>query len=146
MRWTMSERRVQFYLHCGCLEKENQELYAINQCEGGYHLRQDETKEPRANGKQWKHLIGEKRSRGKFALGLGAMRFEHKIMQILRRQEDLRENLLKEAAVALRMGQEWLSESPHKEEVALLRESRKMHLPGMMVRRAVKARLGGRLV
>ena len=49
--------------------------------EGCYDVRQDEKKELRVNGKQWKRLVGMKRSRGKLATGLGAQGFEHKIME-----------------------------------------------------------------
>ena len=44
----------------------------------------------------------------------------------LRRQEDLREELLKEAAVALSLGNEWPDVSPHKEELAQLQVSKNM--------------------
>ena len=37
---------------------------------------------PRVNRKQWERLGGEKRSRGKLAVGLGAVVSEHKIMEI----------------------------------------------------------------
>ena len=45
--------------------EENGEVYTRNFCEGCYNLLQDERKEPRVNGKQWKRLVGMKRSRGK---------------------------------------------------------------------------------
>ena len=52
-------------------------------------------------------------------LWLGAQDHRH-----LRGQEDVRDNLLEEAAAALSLG-----EAPHKEELALLQESKNMQLP-----------------
>ena len=83
----------------------------------------------------------EKRSRTELTVGLGSLGFEHKIMEIHAGKKIYAKNLLKEAAMALSVDNEWLNESPRKVDVALLQESRNMQCPGMMVRRAVKAGL-----
>ena len=85
-------------------------------------------------------MFGEKRSRGNLAVGLGSVGFEHKIKHIYAGKKIFGKNLLKDAGVASSMGKEWLDESPHKEaELALLQDSQNMQLPGMVVRKAVKA-------
>ena len=50
------------------------------------------------------------------------------------------ENLLKEGVVAVSLVKEWPSESPHKEEVALLQGSRNMQLAGMMMEKSDQGR------
>ena len=63
-------------------------------------------------------------------IGLGVMGFEHKIVDILRRQEDLGEEPVERSRAC--------AESD-KEELALLQQSENRRLPGIMVRRAVNA-------
>ena len=48
-------------------------------------------------------------------------------------------NLLREAVVAMSLGGEWIIETPHKEGLAMWRESRDMRLPAVMVQNAIKA-------
>ena len=77
-------------------------------CEGCYRVRQDERKGPRVNRKQ----VGEKRSRGKLAVGAEGV--EHKIMEMYASKKIYAEDLLKEAAAALNVGTLVLNGSPHK--------------------------------
>ena len=62
-------------------------------------------------------------------------------MEIYAGKKMYAKNLLEEAAAALRLGKEWPNESPHKKGLAVAQESNSLHLPGMMVRRAIKAGL-----
>ena len=55
-------------------------------------------------------------------------------------------SLLSAAATALQLGKSWPEESPFREEFALLRASDGLHLAGTMVRRAMRAGDGKRLV
>ena len=87
--------------------EEKGDLHMVNICESYHNQRQSERKEPQVSGKQWKRLFGMKRSRGELAVGLGAMGLRAQDHDYLRGQEDLRENLLKEAAVAPGLGMEW---------------------------------------
>ena len=48
-------------------------------------------------------------------------------------------NLLEEATEALSLGSTWINESPHKEELALLRESQDLLVPGRVVRKPLRA-------
>ena len=50
------------------------------------------------------------------------------------------------AAAALRLGKEWPDVSPHTEELAVLRVSKDMPLPDMMVRKSGQGGVGERLV
>ena len=56
-------------------------------------------------------MNGNQRSRGKLAVGLGAMGFEHKIMEIDKGKKIYSKNPLEEAAVSVGTGEE----SPHKD-------------------------------
>ena len=77
--------------------------------------------------------VGEERSRGKLSTGL-----ERKIMEGIAAKEIFAQNFSEEAAEAMSRGTEWFDETPHKEELSLLRESDDMRLPGITVRRAVR--------
>ena len=98
-------------------------------------LRQGERKEPVVKSRLSELPVAERRSRGKLAAGLGTHGLLLKIMEIPR------EKLLKDAAKAICLGKEWLEVYPHKGESALWRESGDMRLPGVTVRKAVKAGL-----
>ena len=50
------------------------------------------------------------------------------------------QNLHEEAASALKLGKGWPDESPHEEELTLLQLRNTLHLPGMLVRKAIKVR------
>ena len=79
--------------------------------------------------------------RSKLAVGLGAVGFEHKIKEIYAGKKISAKSLLKEAAVALGLGEEWPDVSPRKNELAVLQVSKNMQPPDIMVRRVVKAGL-----
>ena len=61
-----------------------------------------------------------------------------KIVEGFAAKEICAQNFSKGAAEAMSRGTEWFDETPHKEELALLRESDDMRLPGITVRRAVR--------
>ena len=80
-------------------------------------MRHGERKEVAISCKQLKNLVAGKRSR----------------------MNSHAKNLLEEAAVALSLGSTWSSESPHKQEPALARESQDLLVPGRIVRNAIRA-------
>ena len=65
--------------------------------------------------------------------------FEKKIWQCYAARKILAKSLLEDAAMVLILDNSWTEESPYKEELALLWESDSLHLPGLMVRRAIRA-------
>ena len=93
--------------------KDNGELYMMNVCKDCYCLRQRERKEPVVNGRQWKRRVRLKRWQGKLAAGLGALGFEHEIMDVYAGKEICAKNMLKDAAVAVSLAKGWPIESPH---------------------------------
>ena len=70
---------------------------------------------------------------------MGARGLEQQITEIYAAKKIYAKNLLKDAAEATSLGKEWPEVSPYKEEPALWRESTCMRLPGMMLRKAIKA-------
>ena len=123
----MPEGRFNDFDIAAMMVEENCELYTINYCEVCYNLRQDERKESGVKGKQWKRLVGAKRSPGKLAVGPSAIGFEHRIMNIHARKKIYAKNLQKEPAAAMSQGKEWVNESPHEEGLASLRRTRTCH-------------------
>ena len=87
----------QYFDTAAVIVAENGERHTLNLCESCYNLREDEKKEPKVNGEQWKTIVNEKRSRGKLATGLGAQGFEHKITELHAAKKIHAKNLLKEA-------------------------------------------------
>ena len=57
--------------------EENGELCTIN-----YNQWREERKEPTVNRRQWRRLVGEKRSQSRLAVGPGFLGLEHKTMEI----------------------------------------------------------------
>ena len=88
---------------------------------------------------QWKSTVGETRSRGKLSAGLGARGLENRIMKIYAAKKSQAKNLMKETADAMSLGTEWMNETPREVELALLRESQDLQVPGRTVREAIKA-------
>ena len=125
--------------------EENGELHTNNICKGRFNLRQDEKKETRANGKQ-KRRVAEERSRGKLATGLGAQGFKHKIMEFYAAKKIYAKNLLKEVAEAMRLGEEFHNETPHKEEWAVLQKKQEQATARNDGTESDQGGSGGRLV
>ena len=123
----------------GVMVDDNGELNMT--CESCYKLTQGDRKNPKVNGKQWTRLVGFKRSRGKLAVGLGALGIEHKIMDNYVDKKIYAKNLLKEAADPSSPGKRVAGCVSTRRRVAFLQDSKNMHLPGKMMRTAVKAGL-----
>ena len=66
----------------------------------------------------------------------GARRLENKIMESHAAKKIYAKNFLKEVANAMSLGKEWINDA----------KSKDMLVPGVMVRKAIKAGRGGRLV
>ena len=62
--------------------EESGELCTISLCRNFSAQRREERNEPAVNQRQWRRLVGEQRSRGKLAVGVGFLGVEHKIMDI----------------------------------------------------------------
>ena len=99
--------------------EDNGELHTMHIGRYCYNLRQGEWQEPRGNGRQWKLVVDETRSRGKFVLCLRT-RCVANDQGKLRGQEDLREKLDERSCGGNTSGKEWLEVSPYKKEVGFV--------------------------
>ena len=109
--------------------EDDGEPHTVNLCNGRYN----ERKVQRVNGKQWK------RSQGRVATGLGARGLEHKFMEMCVAKKIYATNMLKDATEAVSLGTERPETSPHKEELALLRQSKDIAAAEHDARQAIEA-------
>ena len=110
--------------------EDNDELHTVTLCRNCYSLRQGKRKEPTMTNRMWKG------ARGKLAVGVGTRGLEQ---ADIRGQEDQRGESAQSCDGGSKFGKELPDTSPHNEELALVRESKDMRLPGVTVRRAIKA-------
>ena len=92
-----------------------------------YNLRQGERKEPAIHNRQWKILVAGKKSRGTVSAGVCTRGVENQIWECYATRKMFARSS-EDAATALKLGKRW-TRGVARQELALLRESKSVHLP-----------------
>ena len=132
------EKGVQYFDLASVMVEDDGAPHTIIFCTKCNNLRQDERKEPVVSNKRWKIVVAEKRSRGKLSAGLDTRGFESRIWEWLRGRRGVCEKLTGGRGDGTEIGQQ-LDRGVAVQRRALLRESTSLHLPDIMVRRAIRA-------
>ena len=132
-----------FYDIAAILVEDDGKPHTINLCRNCFNLRLAERNESVVTNVRWKAMIEQKVSRQ----SVGRLRvrwFRQKGVGRCAVKNLWAKDLVEEATKAVQLEKSWPAESPHKEELELLRVRSGLRLDGTLIRQAMKAGKAGR--